>query len=166
MFTSTLSINMRGATAGTFDQTQGMMPTVRYIASLRSAYFCEVLYTPVSLAIRVSVCLFLLKIVNQKLHRHILYVLLAVVSVTSLGHLLVTIFQCVPPSYFWNRVTEPGKGSCLRQQTLAIAGLVHGAVLASSACIVGVLPVFILWKIQVDMRTKVTVIALLGMSIL
>ncbi|KAM4059819.1 integral membrane protein [Hirsutella rhossiliensis] len=165
MFATTLSISIRGATAGAFDQAQGKMSAARYITYLKSAYCCEVLYPPVSLAIRVSVCLFLLKIVNNKLHRHILYTLLVLVSGASLGYLVVTIFQCVPPSHFWNQITEPGMGYCLDQRTLAIAGFVHGAVSASSACVVGVLPVFVLWRIRVNMRTKVTVIALLGMSI-
>ncbi|KAF4512506.1 hypothetical protein G6O67_001637 [Ophiocordyceps sinensis] len=165
LFAASLSISMRGAVAGAFDQTQAKMSTAHHIASLKGAYFCEVLYPPVSLAIRVSVCLFLLQIVNKRLHRHILYMLLALVSVASLGYLFITAFQCVPPWHFWNQINEPGNGSCLDQQTLAIAGLVHGTVSAFSACVVGVLPVFVLWKIQVNARTKVTVIALLGMSI-
>ncbi|PHH85803.1 hypothetical protein CDD83_11152 [Cordyceps sp. RAO-2017] len=46
------------------------------------------------------------------------------------------------------------------------AGLVHGSVSALSAFVVGVLPVAVLWRLRMSRRSKVTVIVLLGMSIL
>ncbi|PNY26352.1 Uncharacterized protein TCAP_03729 [Tolypocladium capitatum] len=138
----------------------------KLMTSLKGIYLCEVLYPPLSLAIRVSVCLFLLRIVTKKVHRWIVYVLLAVVSTASIGLLLATIFQCIPPSFFWNQMKPGAEGYCIDQRTVISVAFVHGSVSVLSAWVVGLLPVVILWDVRMDRRTKVTVTTLLGMSIL
>lgn len=166
MFAASLSISMHGIVQRAFvhhsHATTRPGPTVAF---LKGVYACRVLYPPVSLAIRVSVCLFLLRLVNKKLYRHMIYALLGLESAASLGLFVATVFHCTPPSHFWKQAMGPGDGTCVHQ-ALAAAGFVHGAISAFSACFVGVLPIFILWSIRVDFRTKATIIALLGMSIL
>ncbi|POR36571.1 Uncharacterized protein TPAR_03259 [Tolypocladium paradoxum] len=165
IFIASSCISMRGATAGAMGHSQGHYSPERLMASMKGIYLCEVLYPPLSLAIRVSVCLFLLRIVTKKVHRWIVHVLLAVVSTASVGLLLATIFQCVPPSFFWNQMKPGAEGYCIDQQTVTSLAFVHGSVSALSAWVVGLLPVVILWNVRMDRRTKITVTALLGMSI-
>ncbi|RDA85369.1 hypothetical protein CP532_6415 [Ophiocordyceps camponoti-leonardi (nom. inval.)] len=167
-FALSISIAMRGTTSGAFGQAKGVPPTTeRIVASFQGLYFCEVLYSPTSLAIRFSICLFLLKIVNQKAHRRIIYLLLAVVAFASISYWLITIFQCVPPSFFWSQHQPGGAvGHCLHPEAFFYAGYVHGSVSALSDLVVGTLPVAILWRIRLDRRTKLTVAVLLGMSFL
>jgi len=42
--------------------------------------------------------------------------------------------------------------------------MVHATVSALSAWVMGLLPMVMLWNVRMETRTKVTVIALLGMS--
>ncbi|KJZ78355.1 hypothetical protein HIM_02393 [Hirsutella minnesotensis 3608] len=173
MFVVSLSVGLHGTTAGAFGHEDhdydhpddDHLEVDGYRETLKGIFFCEVLYIPITLAIRVSVCLFLLRIVNRKVHRQLIYALLALVSTASLAYLLVTIFQCMPPSHFWAQAQDNGSdGSCAHQDLMTAMGFVHGSVSALSAAFVGLLPVVILWRIRLDLRTKVTVLALLGMS--
>jgi hypothetical protein len=147
-------------------RSQGHNSPEKLMASLKGIYLCEVLYPPLSLAIRVSVCLFLLRIVTKKAHKWIVYILLAVVSTASLAFLLTTIFQCIPPSFFWNQMRPGAEGYCIDQRTVYSVAFVHGCVSALSAWVVGLLPVVILWNVRMERRTKVTITTLLGLSIL
>ncbi|KND95355.1 hypothetical protein TOPH_00055 [Tolypocladium ophioglossoides CBS 100239] len=165
IFITSTCISMRGATAGAMGNIQGHYSPEKLMASLKGIYLCEVLYPPLSLTIRVSVCLFLLRIVTKKMHRWIIYILLAVVSTASIGLLLVTILQCIPPSFFWNQMKPGAEGYCIDQRMVTSVAFVHGSASALSAWVVGLLPVIILWNVRMNRRAKLTVTALLGMSI-
>ncbi|RCI15672.1 hypothetical protein L249_3529 [Ophiocordyceps polyrhachis-furcata BCC 54312] len=168
IFALSIAIAMRGTTFGAFGQAKSgtASTTERIVATFQDLYFCEVLYSPTSLAIRFSICLFLLKIVNHKTHRRIIYLLLAVVSSASISYWLITIFQCVPPSFFWSQHQPGAVGHCLHPEAFFYAGYVHGSVSAVSDLVVGALPIAILWRIRLDRRTKLTALVLLGMSFL
>ncbi|RDA95944.1 hypothetical protein CP533_5792 [Ophiocordyceps camponoti-saundersi (nom. inval.)] len=166
VFAISMSIAMRGSVAGAFGRINSTSSQERAVASFQGIYLCEILYAPMSLAIRLSICLVLLKIVNQKTHKRIIYLLFSVISSASIGYWLITIFQCVPPSFFWNQHRPGAVGHCLHPEVFFYAGYVHGSISALFDIVVGALPIAILWRIRLNRRTKLTVIVLLGMSIL
>ncbi|KAJ6445966.1 integral membrane protein [Purpureocillium lavendulum] len=177
LFTVTAAVTMGGATTGALGQGDqgvgGRAGVERIVMSMKGIYVCTALYPPISLAIRASVCLFLLRIVTRRLHRQVLQAMLAVVAVASAASLCVDLFQCMPASYYWDRVRgaahakgdSGARGRCLSHEAVTAAALAYGTVSALSAWIMGLLPVVMLWNVRMDTRAKVTVIALLGMSV-
>ncbi|KAF4581023.1 integral membrane protein [Ophiocordyceps camponoti-floridani] len=165
-FAVSISIAMRGATFGAFGQSRSTAASPqRAVASLEGIYFCELLYAPTTLAVRTSICLFLLKIVRLKVHKRFIYGLLVVVSAAAAAYWLITLLQCFPPSFFWDQARPDSKGRCIDPEVLLLAGYIYGSISALSDVVVGTLPILILWQTRLDLRTKLAVVGLLGMSI-
>jgi hypothetical protein len=131
--------------------------------SLKAWYVCEVLYPPMSAAIRFSIAMFLYRLAVQRPHRIIIWVNLGVVLVTSLVYWFIVIFQCNPPSYFWSAVLG-GKGSCLNPAIMPDTTIVYSIFMAMSDLCLAALPVWMLWNVKLNRRTKVTIGVLLSMG--
>ncbi|GJN77983.1 hypothetical protein PLIIFM63780_001476 [Purpureocillium lilacinum] len=187
LFLISSAVTMRGATYGAIGQGDdhpggggGGESAERIVTSMKGIYICAAIYSLTSLAIRVSVCLFLLRIVTRRAHRQVLHALLAVSAAASAAYFFTVLLQCSPPSFFWNRVRYGGgaahgsggegggggaeTGRCIRHQAVTAVAMVHATVSALSAWVMGLLPMVMLWNVRMETRTKVTVIALLGMS--
>ena len=81
-----------------------------------------------------------------------------VVGVTLFG---VLMGQCEPVSYFWDRMSQPGH--C--DPTTVIRTLYVYSV-SSAICdfILGLLPVALVWGLQMNTRTKISVVCILSMG--
>ncbi|KAH8899896.1 hypothetical protein GQ53DRAFT_835914 [Thozetella sp. PMI_491] len=131
--------------------------------SLRAWYICEVLYSPISATIRTSIGALLLRIATDETHRRIIWVNLAVIWMSCVAYFFVSLFQCVPLDHFWMQLTgEPG--ACMDPKVMANTSIAFSVVAALSDWVLGLLPVAILWNVQLNIRTKVTVSLLLGMG--
>jgi hypothetical protein len=74
-------------------------------------------------------------------------------------------FQCSPPSYFWTKyLDEPG--SCLPVLTIENMTYSHGALSIWSDWTLGILPIFLVWNLNMNPRTKVSVAVILGIGAL
>jgi hypothetical protein len=101
------------------------------------------------MAIKASIGIMLIRLTVSKTQRYILYVNIAVTQIYSLFFFFVFLFQCYPSSYFWERVADPNaKGSCMNPQ---IADWTFS-----------ILPVFLVWNLQMDKKEKASVIAILA----
>ncbi|KAI3532113.1 integral membrane protein [Colletotrichum abscissum] len=132
--------------------------------SLRAWYICEVLYSPITLAIRTSICLVLLRLTFIRVHRLVVYTNLVVVWVISTAFCCIVTFQCMPPSYFWRQLYGES-GSCHNFNLVAVTTITHSIILAMSDWCMGLLPIVLLWNINLNWRTKAVVATLLGMGI-
>ena len=79
-------------------------------------------------------------------------------TVYSVYIVFLVIFQCLPTSYFWNRHQ---KGQCLNPTILTNSSYAHSAINAVADWTFGILPAFIVHDLQMSMRMKVSVAALL-----
>lgn len=96
---------------------------------------------PVSGSARVSIALFLLRIAVKKWHRMVLHAIIAATTVMTIVYFFIVVFQCSPPSYFWERVREEASGSCNRHMEAEIATLVWGSFAAAMDWMLGLLPI-------------------------
>src|SRR5687768_12693134 len=80
---------LHGVVAGGTGRTVGTFNAETAAISLRAWYVCEVLYSPITICIRVSICVFLLRIAAQKVHRWILIGNIAVISIISVAYFFV-----------------------------------------------------------------------------
>ena len=133
--------------------------------SLRAWYICEVMYSPITVLVRTSICLSLLRIATRPLYRWIIYVNLIVVWIISLVFCFIMVFQCSPISHFWEQL-EGKPGQCINPNIVPDATVAHSCVSAVSDWIIGLLPIALLWNVQLNRRTKATVAILLSMGML
>jgi len=158
-------IALHGTAAGGNGADAADITLARAVISLRAWYLCEVLYNPISAAIRTSVAVFLLRVVVARTHKIIIWVNMVVIWVTSLAFFLILLLQCQPLDHFWLQITgQPG--TCVDPSIVGHATIVHSTVAACSDWVLGLLPIAILWDVKLNKRTKAMISFLLGLGIL
>ena len=68
-------------------------------------------------------------------------------------------------SYFWSKYSD-GNGVCIDEKILPASTYAHSAVSAVGDWTLGLLPIWLIWDLQMGRRTKVSVGILLGLGIL
>ncbi|KAI0543045.1 hypothetical protein GGR58DRAFT_519249 [Xylaria digitata] len=114
---------------------------------------------------RASIALFLLRIAVVKWHRLVLLTIISVTAVMTAAYFFLVVFQCSPPSYFWDKV-KGASGSCSHGMAIQVATLVWGSFAAAMDWILGLLPISILWNVRINRQSKVGVAAILSFGII
>jgi hypothetical protein len=83
----------------------------------------------------------------------------------SIAFLFVIIFQCYPVSYFWTRFLGES-GTCIPATVVADMTYAHAAIITWSDWTLGILPIFLVWNLNMNPRTKVSVALILGLGAL
>ncbi|KAK8241537.1 hypothetical protein HDK77DRAFT_462505 [Phyllosticta capitalensis] len=130
--------------------------------ALRWWWFCELFYTLATAMLKVAVGLFLLRIAVKRNHVILIYIMNVAVLVLSFAYFFVFIFQCSPMETFWT--IKPNNENCMNPD--AIVGIAYAAAALGSISdwIFGVLPGFVVWDLQMNMRTKVVVVCILAFA--
>ena len=156
---------MHGIVAGgTGSHTKDLTPEGAVIA-LRAWWICEVLYSPIVFLIRSSVAVFLLSIAVKTSHKYIIYINIGVIWVVSVVYFFILVVQCSPVSFFWMQAVG-AKGSCIDSKIVPAATIAYSVISAIGDWVLGLLPVAMLWNIQLNKRTKAIVSFLLSLGIL
>ncbi|OHE93040.1 integral membrane protein [Colletotrichum orchidophilum] len=162
-YTAYGGIALHGITSGATGKHITELKVDQAVISLRAWYICEVLYSPITLAIRTSICVLLLRLALNKVHRWIIYGNLAVVWMISIAFFCIMTFQCMPPSYFWKQLYGE-EGSCINFNIVPDATIAHSIISAMSDWCMGLLPIALLWNVNLNRRTKALVAVLLSMG--
>lgn len=85
---------------------------------------------------------------------------------TAIGVLFffLTMFQCSPVDYFWNRMQPHAHGKCINTTTLIGVAYLYSVGAAITDLTIGLLPVALIWNLHMRCRTKVAVVAVLGVG--
>lgn len=130
---------------------------------LKTWYVSEIMYAPLSAMVRTSVALFLLRVATNPVHRWIVLIDLAVVWIVSVVFLFIVLFQCSPPSYFYDQIFG-AEGHCMNINVVPNATIAHSVIGAACDLVFAGLPVAMLWNVQLNKRTKTVIALLLGMG--
>jgi hypothetical protein len=124
---------------------------------------CEPLYVLTNMAIKASIAIFLLRICIEKTQRFIIWLVVGITEVYSLFFFLLFVLQCRPTSLFWLRATaNPPAGSCLDASIVSNAFYGYSAISCLTDWTYSVLPMFVVWKLQMEWRVKVSVVLVLA----
>ncbi|KAK4457899.1 hypothetical protein QBC42DRAFT_316648 [Cladorrhinum samala] len=134
--------------------------------ALQSWFLDETLYAPMSALIRSSIAYCLLRIATVKTHRRIICGCLVVTWVLTIFYFFLVLFQCSPPSYFYNQVLDKSGGTCINKNIVPRATIAHSILCALVDILLAFLPIAILWNIQLSGRVKAGLVLLLGMGFL
>ncbi|PNP40572.1 hypothetical protein TGAMA5MH_07569 [Trichoderma gamsii] len=119
----------------------------------------ELLYLIAQLAAKISVALVLYRIATMApLVRRVLIGSMAVMSIVSVVAIFMFAFQCRPLSVAWG----VGTGTCLPGSTIANVAYAVSAADILFSWLYGLLPIYLLWSVQISLRTKIVVSVLLG----
>lgn len=115
------------------------------------------------MALKFSIGIFLLRIAVVRSHRIIIWTTIAVLELYGAFYFFLFVLQCRPSTYFWTRYTG-GEGSCINANTTVIATYVYSGISCATDWILGIIPIFLVWNVQMNPRTKVSVALILGLG--
>lgn len=110
---------------------------------------------------KVSIGYFLLKIVIDRTQKIIIYIALTITVLWGTIFFLVTVLQCKPVSFFWTRT---GPGSCLDIMIIEALTYVYSAFSIISDFTFAILPIFLVWHLQMEKRMKFVLVPILSMG--
>jgi hypothetical protein len=124
---------------------------------------CEPLYVLTNMAIKASIAIFLLRICVTKTHRMIIYIVTGVTEVYSLFFFLLFVLQCRPTALFWLRYTAtPPEGQCLDASVVSNSFYGYSAISCWTDWTYSIMPIFLVWNLQMDSKVKISVIGILA----
>src|SRR2546429_4807068 len=85
----------------------------------------EISYPISTAAVKLAIGVFLLRIAVSKLHKYIIYIIIAMNSIFSVFFFFMMLLQCTPISFFWNKNQ---KGHCINPHFIANATYTISAI--------------------------------------
>jgi hypothetical protein len=126
-------------------------------------YYGEITYILATACLRLAVGAFLLRIAVRKVHRYIIFTCIAVNLIFNCYYLTFTIIQCSPISGFWLRFGTMKNVTCHADVAVA-STFASSGISALIDWIFGVLPVSILWDLNINKRKKIALGMIMGMG--
>jgi hypothetical protein len=115
--------------------------------------------------VKLSIGYYFLRIAIKRSQIYVIIGTMVTVVVFSTIYVFFLAFQCTPAKHFWTQY-EGGKGSCIKGSSVADASYAHSAISALTDWTFGILPVFFVWKLKMNPRTKISVALILGLGFL
>lgn len=118
---------------------------------------------------KLSIAIFLLRIVVTRTSRWILYCTMFVNAATGITFFFAMLLQCLPVTYFWERMAGPGhaahgEGSCMPVDFIINVTFVYSALNILSDFTLALLPITIVWGLHMPFRMKLATVPLLSMG--
>lgn len=115
------------------------------------------------MALKFSIAIFLLRIAVARTHKIIIWTTVAIVEIYGAFFFFLFVLQCRPSAYFWTRYTG-GKGTCINPTITVDATYVYSAISCAADWTLGIIPVFLVWNLQMNPRTKLVVAMILAVG--
>ncbi|KAL3458459.1 hypothetical protein BJX64DRAFT_223858 [Aspergillus heterothallicus] len=152
-----------GGVWGTGRHLTELTPKQRTVA-MEYWFLCDVAYSISSILAKISVCIFLLRVMLFPYHRIALYTVTALAVATGIVFFVLLVIQCSPVSFFWTRMSGDTSGQCGYIDAIAIMLYVFSVTSALFDLTVGLLPILLVRKLQMNIQTKIAVAGLLGLA--
>jgi len=113
--------------------------------------------------IKISIACFLLRLVTGKVYKIFLYGMTVFLTLFTLACAGTLIFACIPVRASWDLALAP-TAKCYSKQTFTNIGLFNSIVNIVTDVTFAVLPVPIVWNLQINRRTRTSLIAILSLG--
>lgn len=130
--------------------------------SKQSVTFWQIFYVSSSLFIKTSICVQLLRIASNKLCKLFLWCLIALTVLITLTAMIVGLVRCQPLAASW----DPSLGTCMDQGILVILTYVVSGMNILIDWSVAIVPVIILWDVQMHRTLKIMANLVMGIGAL
>ncbi|KAB8239305.1 uncharacterized protein BDW43DRAFT_305095 [Aspergillus alliaceus] len=132
--------------------------------SLRFWWLGQIFYALTGTAGRTSIAISLLRITIVRLHLIIIYTTIALSIVVGLLFFFVTLLECRPINHVWDYGMK--SPNCVSKDFLLDIAYIHSVIAAICDLTLGILPLFMIWKLQMNKRAKISLGAILGLGCL
>lgn len=111
---------------------------------------------------------FYLRIMVERWQKLTVKLVMWTVGLFGISYFACVVAQCVPVPHIWNRFADSfeSTGGCLPRGIVLGGTYLHSIISAASDWILGLLPIAMLWKVNLGTGIKVIVIFLLGLGAL
>lgn len=125
-------------------------------------YLCELLYVLSNCTLKIALGIFYLRIAMKTWHVWSIRILMIGTVVFGTVYFFLVMLQCLPISEFW--LNHPASSKCIPQAATTGITYALGAVNAFADWSFGILPFFIVWDLQMNIRTKMLVAGILAFA--
>ncbi|KAL7770288.1 hypothetical protein CFE70_000221 [Pyrenophora teres f. teres 0-1] len=133
-----------------------------YMVATLFWYLCELFYVLTSCLLKFAIGYFYLRFAIEPWHVRFTQLLMAGTVLCGLIYFFLVMFQCTPISEFWNE--HPASSKCLSKgPTLGISYSLS-VINAIADWAFGLLPCFIVWKMDLRRKTKILVAGILAFA--
>jgi hypothetical protein len=115
--------------------------------------------------VKASIAFFLSRICVRRWQLLTIWVIMSAVIIFSIYYIFLIIFQCHPVSYFWTQFAGES-GSCVASVVIAGSTYAHGAINIWSDFTLCTLPILLVWNLNMNLRTKISVALILSLGAL
>lgn len=115
---------------------------------------------------KISIAIFLLRIIVEKIHLWLIYVALCINVLSGLVFFFVTLLQCHPLTYFWEQYLpeKVGSGSCISSDIIIALTYLYSSLNIICDFTFALLPIVIVQGLNMNRRLKIAIIPLLSMG--
>ncbi|KAL8367065.1 hypothetical protein RB599_010926, partial [Gaeumannomyces hyphopodioides] len=113
---------------------------------------------------KLSVGTFLLRVSPSRLYTWLIWILLGVTVLLTGAGTLQILLQCRPMEFSWNKAL-PGGGQCIPGDVIVSAAYTGFALGIATDFIFAVLPIPMLWNVQLNWRVKVAIMGILSLGL-
>ncbi|CAI7668882.1 unnamed protein product [Penicillium discolor] len=167
-----MSLNTAFAMCGIVGCKYGLGMELSYFIlhpdNLHRAMLCwwvgQLFYVLTCVVAKLSIIIALLRITISRVHAYILYAAMALATIIGLLFFFLTVFQCTPVNYFWNRAQPHAHGSCIDNTALTGIAYLYSVGAAITDLTIGLLPVALIWNLHMNCRNKAAIVAILGIG--
>ncbi|KAK8022297.1 hypothetical protein PG993_013064 [Apiospora rasikravindrae] len=124
-------------------------------------WFCYIWYCITMITSKISIGVFLLRITVVKAHKWIIYVVLFLSVITGVVFFFVTLLQCQPLYYFWDK---DNPGTCLPPSIIAALTYLYSAFSVLCDFTFALLPLHMIMGLQMRQSIKYSLVPILGMA--
>ncbi|KAF2092831.1 hypothetical protein NA57DRAFT_17324, partial [Rhizodiscina lignyota] len=156
---------MWGAHEGMMRHIWALTP-VMLMHAWKAWYFFTVFYVVSIFLVRLAVCFLLLRVCIRRWHKIFIYFVMGLNVLFNIYYFFVTVFQCMPVNYLWRQFdpVSPLKGHCVPPTVNGDSVIASTAVSVFTDWSLGLLPIFILRDLQMNIRKKAAIGILLSLA--
>ncbi|KAK5165791.1 uncharacterized protein LTR77_008714 [Saxophila tyrrhenica] len=114
--------------------------------------------------VKISIALFLIRLAPKKAWKWFLWGCIVFLTAFCLACAGTLIFSCVPVSAAWN-FAEQATAKCFSNDTFSSIGLFNSIINIATDFLFALIPIPIIYKLQVNTRTKVTLAVILSLGL-
>ncbi|KAF2796640.1 hypothetical protein K505DRAFT_202661, partial [Melanomma pulvis-pyrius CBS 109.77] len=140
------------------------------IAPLLKWIFIVAILIPLALSfVKLSIAFFLLSIAHRAIYRRFLWSIIVFLVLFMLFTFFSLVFGCVPITANWNFALRPppigtGTARCLSLTTYRNIALVNSIINILTDIVLALMPVPLIWTLQLNKRTKASLIFILSLG--
>lgn len=162
LFTLYCTFVLKGVEYGT-GQHLANLPEQNIPIALKWWWCCELAYISSTTVLKVSIAIFLSRISVKRSQIVTIWIVIGVVTVFSIFYFFLIIFQCSPVTYFWTQYLGV-VGKCVPAKVITNSTYAHSAISAWADWTLGILPIFLVWDLAMNPRTKISVALILALG--